>query len=209
MTDPAGAAEPEPAEGENAAPAAEGTARRRGATLSWLPASPAVVALVGVALPWFAPTGRGRRTNLSIPDAFCWQAGRVGYFAPLLIVIVAVSILGPRHGWYRRNAPARSLRRDGRLLIAVGVVAGAVLVLTWVLLPKSYSFSGLSWDTLVSAGYQLHRNPQPGYFLAIVAAADAIACGVVYLSAARRESGDDEPGEAGKIDDHDGTDPGR
>lgn len=178
--------------------------------LGWLPASPAVVALVGAALPWFAPTGHGPHGRLAIPQAFCWQAGRIGYFAPLLLVIAAVSIVGPRHGWFGRSAPARTFTRDGRLLVLAGLAAGAVLVLTWVLLPKSYTFGGgLTWDLIASLGYRLSRNPQPGYFLAAAAALDAVVCGAIYLAAGRREprAADTEP--AGKIEDHDGEDPGR
>lgn len=186
--------------------------KARGAALGWLPAGPAVLALVGAALPWFAPTGQGRGHNggrLDIPQAFCWQAGRVGYLAPLLLVIVAVSILGPRHGWFGRAAPPRTFTRDGWLLVVVGLAAAAVLGLCWVLLPKSYSFGGLSWDSLVAVGYRLDRNPQPGFALSAAAALAAVVCGGVYLLAARREPRAAAPEAAGKIDHHDGEDPGR
>lgn len=207
--DPAERAEPVPPD-VSATDAAGHTARLRGAALGWLPASPAVVALAGAVLPWFAPIGRRRNSSLAIPSAFSWQAGRIGYFAPLLLIIAAAAILGGRHGWFGQNAPRRTYTRDGWYLIAVGLAAGAVLALTWLLLPKSYTFTaGLSWNDLASLGYRLRRNPQPGYFLAIAAAADAVACGVVYLTVARRESRDEQADEAGKINEHDGKDPGR
>ena len=183
---------------------------QREAALSWLPASAALVALVGVALPWFAPSGQGRHGRLDIPEAYCWQAGRVGYLAPLLLVIVAVSIVGPRHGWFGRTGPERTFTRDGWLLVVAGLTAGGVVGLTWVLLPKSYTFGiGLSWDSLVASGYRLSRHPQPGYFLTAAAALDAVVCGGIYLAAARREPRAADLEAAGKIDDHDGEDPGR
>jgi hypothetical protein len=198
-------------QGDAANPAPPGQrARARGPALGWLAAGPAVVALVGAALPWFAPSGQGRHGSLDIPQAYCWQAGRVGYFAPLILVILAISIVGPRHGWFGRAAPPRTFTGDGRLLVLGGVAAGAVLVLTWVLLPKSYTFGGgLSWDTIASVGYRLSRNPQPGFFLTAVAALDAVVCGVVYLLAGRREPRAAAPDATGKIDNHDGEDPGR
>ena len=182
---------------------------RAGSALAWLPATFAVVALVGAALPWFAPTGTGRTGRLDIPEAHCWQAGRIGFLAPLILVVTALSIVGPRLGWFAKDQPARRLGRDGLLLIGAGIAAGAVLVLTWVLLPKSYTFSGLTWDNLAAAGFDMRRAPQPGYFLTIAAAADAVVCGVVYLLAARREASDADDDAAGIIDSHDGEDPGR
>jgi hypothetical protein len=186
--------------------------RLRG-SLDWLPVSLAVPALIGAVLPWFAPTGTGQGGGLQIAAAYCWQAGRIGFLAPLALVVAAVAVVGPRHGWFARGEP-RTYRHDGVLLIAAGVGAGVVLALTWWLLPKSYTFSaGLTWDSLVSLGYHIARNPQPGYFVTIAAAVDAIVCGVVYVVVARRqaaaESSDGPPAPAGKIDDHDGADPER
>ncbi|HEY2298824.1 MAG TPA: hypothetical protein VGH43_13910 [Jatrophihabitans sp.] len=182
---------------------------RRSRAMAWLPASFAVVALVGAALPWFAPTGTGRSGRLHIPEAHCWQAGRIGFLAPLLLVLTALSIVGPRVGWFGRNQPPRRLGRDGWFLAGAGVVAGIVLLLTWLLLPKSYTFSGLTWDNVAAAGFDMQRGPQPGYFLTIAAAGDAVVCGVVYLFAARREASDRSEVTAGIIDSHDGEDPGR
>jgi hypothetical protein len=182
---------------------------RPGSALAWLPATFAVVALVGAALPWFAPTGTGRSGRLSIPEAHCWQAGRIGFLAPLILVVTALSIVGPRLGWFAKDQPARRPGRDGLLLAGAGVAAGVVLLLTWVLLPRSYSFSGLTWDNLAAAGFDMRRGPQPGYFLTIAAAADAVVCGVVYLLAARREASDGDDAAAGIIDSHDGEDSGR
>ena len=182
---------------------------RTGSALAWLPATFAVVALVGAALPWFAPTGTGRGARLDIPEAYCWQAGRIGFLAPLVLVVVALLVVGPRLGWFAKNQPARRLRRDGLLLAGAGLAAGIVLALTWVLLPKSYTFSGLTWDALVGIGLDLRRGPQPGYFLTVAAAADAVVCGIVYLFAGRREASDRSDAEAGIIDSHDGEDPGR
>jgi hypothetical protein len=186
--------------------------RLRG-SLDWLPATPAVLALVGAALPWFAPTGAGQGGGLQIAAAYCWQAGRIGFLAPLVLLIAAVAVVGPRQGWFAKGE-ARTYRHDAVLLIAAGAAAGVVLALTWWLLPKSYTFSaGLTWDSLVSLGYHIARNPQPGYFVTIVGAADAVVCGIGYLVAARRgastESSDDPSAPAGKIDNHDGADPER
>jgi hypothetical protein len=189
----------------------DGAGRRSlaGSTLAWLPVGFAVVALVGAALPWFAPAGTGHGAHLTIPDAHCWQAGRIGFLAPLVLVLVALSIVGPRLGWFGKDQPPRQLRRDGLLLAGAGVLAGAVLVVTWLLLPKSYTFSGLTWDNLVANGISMRRGPQPGYFLTIAAAADALVCGVIYLVAARREGSDKTDVPAGIIDSHDGEDSGR
>ena len=186
--------------------------RLRG-SLDWLPATPAVLAVIGAALPWFAPTGAGQGGGLQIAAAYCWQAGRIGFLAPLALVLAAVAVVGPRHGWFARGVP-RTYRHDGVLLLTGGVGAGVVLVLTWWLLPKSYTFSaGLTWDSLVSLGYRIERNPQPGYLVTIAAAADAVVCGSVFLVVAKRraaaESSDGSHAPAGKIDEHDGADPER
>jgi hypothetical protein len=178
-------------------------------SLGWLPASPAVVALVGGFLPWFAPSGTGHGGRLDIPTAFCWQAGRIGFLAPLALVVIAVAILGPRHGWFAKAQPPRTFGRDGLLLIGAGVFAATVVLLTWILLPASYTFSGLTWDNLTAIGFDLRRNPQPGYFLTIVAAADAVGCGIVYWLVGRRESRAEPAEPAGIIDNHDGEDSGR
>lgn len=179
------------------------------AALTWLPASPAVVALIAAVLPWFAPAGYGHGQHIQAPEAFCWQAGRIGFLAPLAIVFVAVGILGPRHGWFARSAPPRTYRRDGVLLTAAGVVGGVVLVLTWVLVPRSYSFSGVTGADLPALGFSFARNAQPGFFLAVVAVADALGCGIVYLVAARRESAAGGDDAAGIIENHDGEEAGR
>ena len=155
--------------------------------LAWLPAAPGALALVAAVLPWFAPTGAGvGRVRLDIPRAFCWQAGRIGFLAPLVIVGVCVAVLGPRHGWFGKDQPPRTLRADGLLLAGAGVVAGAVLVATWYLLPASYTFSGLTWDTLVAAGYAMHRGPQPGFWIAVVAAVAALGSGIALVLIDRR-----------------------
>jgi hypothetical protein len=187
--------------------------KRRVGSLEWLPLTPAVPAVVGAALPWFSPTGAGEGGALAISPAYCWQAGRVGFLAPLVLVIAALAIVGPRHGWFARNEQ-RTYRHDGVVLATTGVGAGVILALTWWLLPRSYTFSaGLTWDSLVSLGYHISRNPQPGYFVTILAALDAVVCGIVYLLVARRrsaaESSDDPSPPAGKLDKHDGTDTGR
>jgi hypothetical protein len=149
-------------------------------------AAPAVVAVVGAVLPWFAPMGR----RVSIPTAFCLQAGRIGFLAPLAIIGAALFVLGPRLGWTGKDRPGRSNEMDGLLIAGSGAVAGAVLVLTWYLLPSSYTFTaGLSWDKLNAAGHALHRGPQPGYFISIAAAVLAVGCGVLLVWTGRRESG--------------------
>jgi hypothetical protein len=186
---------------------------RLGGWLDWLPATPAILALAGAVLPWFAPTGAGQGGGLQIAAAYCWQAGRIGFLAPLVLLIAAVAVVGPRQGWFAKGE-VRTYRHDATLLIAAGAAAGVVLALTWWLLPKSYTFSaGLTWDSLVSLGYHIARNPQPGYFVTIVGAVDAVACGIVYLVTASRragaESSDDASAPAGKIDNHDGADPER
>ena len=58
--------------------------RLRG-SLDWLPVSLAVPAVVGAVLPWFAPTGTGQGGGLQIAAAYCWQAGRIGFLAPLAL----------------------------------------------------------------------------------------------------------------------------
>src|SRR5689334_20802266 len=80
--------------------------------LHWLPATPAVLAVVAAVLPWFAPTGYGQGGGLQIAPAYCWQAGRIGFLAPLALVIAAVAVVGPRHGWFARGE-LRSYRHDG------------------------------------------------------------------------------------------------
>ncbi|MGH8861983.1 MAG: hypothetical protein ACRDVG_12255 [Jatrophihabitantaceae bacterium] len=156
--------------------------------LVWLAASPPLVAIPGAALPWFAPTGSGAgHVGLDIPQAFCWQAGRIGFLAPLALVVVGLAVLGPRLGWFGRDQPPRTVRRDGLLIAAAGLFAGLVLFATWLLLPRSYTFGALSWDTLLAAGYHLARGPQAGYFVSVAAAADALGCGVAFVLLGRRE----------------------
>lgn len=174
--------------------------------LTWLPASPALVAAVGAAFPWFAPGGAGTGGRAQLPVAYCWAAGRIGFLAPLVLVLTGVAIVGRRQGWFGSNQQPPSYRRDGLALIAAGLFAGAILLATWLLLPRSYNISGLTWQNLVDRGVHLTRNPQPAYFLTIAAAADALGCGVVYCFYGRRESAG---AGAGKIDSHDGADPGR
>jgi hypothetical protein len=153
--------------------------------VTWLCAAPAAVALVGAVLPWFAPTGR----RVSLPTAYCLQAGRIGFLAPLAIIGVAVAVLGRRLGWTRTDRPLRSRETDGLLIAGSGAVAGIVLVVTWYLLPSSYTFTaGLSWDQLNSGGHALTRGPQPGYFISIGAAVLAVACGALLVWTGRRES---------------------
>lgn len=213
MTDaPEPSAAPAPTDPQPSGEPAQQSDRLRGLA-DWLPVSFAVPALVGAALAWFAPTGSGQGGGLQIAPAYCWQAGRIGFLAPLALVIAAVAVLGPRHGWFAKGEP-RTYRHDGLVLLAGGVGAGVVLALTWWLLPKSYTFSaGLTWESLVSLGYRIARNPQPGYFVTIAAAADAIACAVADLVLAKRqastESSDGPSAPAGKIKNHDGADPGR
>ncbi len=212
-TDPAPDARAAHARAAHARAAGAPAKNRLAGSLEWLPLTPAVPAAIGAALPWFAPTGAGQGGSLAISPAYCWQAGRVGFLAPLVLIIAALAITGPRHGWYAKDQE-RTYRHDGVVLTATGLGAGAILALTWWLLPKSYTFSaGLTWDSLVSLGYHIARNPQPGYFVAIAAALDAVVCGVVYLVVGRRqaatESSDDPAPAAGKIVKHDGADPGR
>lgn len=183
--------------------------RRLRRVLGWLPAGPAVVAVIGAVLPWFAPTGSGQGGGLSIAAAYCWQAGRIGFLAPVIIVLTAVTVVGARQGWFGKDRP-HTLGRDAIVLSASGLGAGAIVALTWFLLPNSYSFpAGLTWDSLTGLGYRITRNPQPGYFLTIAAAAAAIGCGIGYLMVARREPSDSSSVTAGKIDNHDGEDPER
>ena len=144
---------------------------------------PGIVALVGAVLPWFAPTGRG----VSIPKAYCLQAGRVGFLAPLALIVAAVVVLGPRLGWFAKDQPTRRLDTDGLIMGGAGAAAAVVLGLAWVLLPSSYSFSGTTWDRLNSSGRHLTRGPQLGFVISIVAAALGIVCGVALLMAGRRD----------------------
>jgi hypothetical protein len=174
--------------------------------LDWLPASPALVAVIGAALPWFAPGGYGTGGRAHLAEAYCWAAGRVGFLAPLALVLVGVAIVGRRHGWFGKNQQPRSYQYDGVLLIVAGLFAGAMLLAAWTLLPRSYTISGLTWQNLVDRGVHLSRNPQPAYFLTIAAAADAVLCGIVYYLYGRREAA---ATDAGKIESHDGADSGR
>lgn len=152
--------------------------------VAWLAAAPAILALVGALLPWFAPTG----TGVSIPVAHSWQAGRIGFLAPLAIVGGGIAVLGPRLGLFSKGQPVRPLGRDGMAVLLSGALAAVVIVLAWFLLPASYTFSGgVSWDQLASAGHNLKREPQFGYFISIAAAVLAIGCGAALLVAGRRE----------------------
>ncbi len=150
---------------------------------AWLAAVPGVVGLVGAVLPWFAPTGRG----VAIPKAYCLQAGRVGFLGPLVLIVAAVIVVGPRLGWFGSGQPTRRLDTDGLIVGGAGVAAAVVLGLAWVLLPSSYSFTGTTWDRLNAAGHHLTRGPQVGYLISIAAAALAILCGVLLLVAGRRD----------------------
>jgi hypothetical protein len=151
--------------------------------VAWFVAVPGVAALVSAVLPWFAPTGRG----VSIPKAFCLQAGRIGFLAPLAIIVAAVVVLGPRVGMFGKAQPTRRLDTDGLIIGGAGVAAAVMLGLTWLLLPNSYSFTGTTWDRLNAAGHQLTRGPQAGYLIGIAAAVLAIICGVLLLVAGRRD----------------------
>jgi hypothetical protein len=144
---------------------------------------PGVAALASAVLPWFAPTGRG----VSIPKAYCLQAGRVGFLAPLAIVVAAVIVLGPRVGVFSKGQPTRRLDTDGLIVGGAGVAGAVVLGLTWLLLPSSYTFPGKTWDQLNAEGAHLLRGPQTGYLIAIAAAVLAIICGAVLLVAGRRD----------------------
>jgi hypothetical protein len=163
--------------------------------IAWLLAAPAVLAAFGAVLPWFAPSGtRGGVRAVEIPRAYCVQAGHVGFLAPLLLIVAGVSLLGPR---LRRTgarpggdgASVRPLAVDGLILLGCGVAAAIVLVLTWYLLPSSYTFTGgLSWDALERAGFDLRRGPRAGYFLTVAAAVLAIGCGAALVLAGRRNT---------------------
>jgi hypothetical protein len=195
--EPVGEAEPEPTpepEPEAAprpepepAPTAEPTTRVT--PLAWLAAAPAIVAIVGAVLPWFAPTGtKGGVAAVDIPKAFCLQAGRVGFLAPLALIVAAVAVLGPRLGLFAKGQPTRRLDTDGLVVAGSGLGAALVLGVAWYFLPDSYTFSGgISWDSLSNAGFDLQRQPQPGYFISIAAAVIAIGCGVAMVVAGRRE----------------------
>jgi hypothetical protein len=165
------------------AKAAPVTEAQRLPRAAWLAAVPGVAALLSAVLPWFAPTGRG----VSIPKAFCLQAGRIGFLAPLAIIVAVVMVLGPRVGIFGKGQPTRRLDTDGLIIGGAGVAAAVVLGLTWLLLPNSYSFTGTTWDRLNALGHQLTRGPQVGYFIGIAAAVLAIVCGVLLLVAGRRD----------------------
>jgi hypothetical protein len=155
--------------------------------IAWLLAVPAVLAALGAVLPWFAPTGtRNGVRAVDIPQAYCVQAGHIGFLAPLLLIVAGVALLGPR---LRRANPApRPLEMDGLILLGCGVAAAIVLVVTWFLLPSSYTFTGgMSWAALERAGFDLRRGPQIGYFLTVAAAVLAICCGATLAVVGRRE----------------------
>lgn len=163
-----------------------GTRRPR---IVWLAVPPAIVALMGGVLPWFAPTGRkGGSTAVDIPAAHSWQAGRIGFLAPLAVIGVAICVLGPRLAPSDDTAPPRPLGRDGMAFVIAGIAALAVLGIAWYFLPASYQFSdGRTWATLQHDGVTMRRGPQPGYFLTIAAALVAMGCGTALVVAGRRE----------------------
>jgi hypothetical protein len=155
--------------------------------IAWLLAVPAVLAALGAVLPWFAPSGtRNGVRAVDIPEAYCVQAGHVGFLAPLLLIVAGVALLGPR--LRRTDPPVRPLETDGWIMLGSGVAAVILLVVTWYLLPSSYTFTGgLSWDALERAGFELRRGPQVGYFVTIAAALLAIGCGATLVLVGRRE----------------------
>lgn len=94
-----------------------------------------------------------------IPKAYCLQAGRIGFLAPLALLLGAVAILGPRLGRSSRGRPLRRVDTDGYLLGGLGIAAGLVLAAAWYFLPASYTFSGgIGWDGLRTLGYVLRKN---------------------------------------------------
>jgi hypothetical protein len=163
-----------------------GTRRPR---VVWLAVPPAIIALVGGLLPWFAPTGtKGGSTAVDIPAAYSWQSGRIGFLAPLTVIGVAICVLGPRLAPSGESTPARPLGRDGMAFVIGGIAALAVLGIAWYFLPASYLFSdGRTWTTLQHEGITMRRGPQPGYFVTIAAAVAAIGCGAALVVAGRRE----------------------
>jgi hypothetical protein len=161
--------------------------------VAWLIPLAALLAVIGAFTPWFRPeASRGGQTVHAKDALYSWKDGKIGLVAPIILVILAISVIGLLQGKARGRFasgpdPVRSV---AKYCIGAGVVSLVCLLIAWFLVTSQYKFGdGRSWDqyekALRDVGATLSRGPQIGYWLTLVAGVLAIVGGVLTLLAAK------------------------
>lgn len=165
--------------------------------VAWFVPLAALVAIIGAATPWFNPTAKQNGVNV-LQDGgalYSWKDGRIGLAAPILLVLLSISVIGLLRGKvgrrFKGTNPVRSL---GTSTIIIGLIAVATAVIAWFLVPGQYHFTAgattLSWHDLQDRGLAMSRGPQIGFFLTIVAGVLAVIAGIaVRVQGTRRPAG--------------------
>jgi hypothetical protein len=156
--------------------------------------------VIGAFTPWFTPeaSARGRTIDAEI-SLYSWKDGKVGLIAPIVLVVIAISVIGLLSGKRRGRlaGAADPVKAAGKYAVIAGAVSAVCLVIAWFLVTSRYTFNGLSWDELdkrlAALGGSLSRGPQIGYFLTIAAAALAIIGGVLMMTVSKEKASADSP----------------
>lgn len=159
-------------------------------TVAWIIPLAGVLALIGVFTPWFDPSGsfKGQKVLQAADKLYSWKDGKIGLIAPILLVILAISVggllVGRSVSRFERGSAGPVVTAARAAMIAGAVALGAA-VIAWFLVPSQYdnipSDAGGSWDGAGKLGIDMTRGPQIGYWLTIAAAVIALIGGVLML----------------------------
>ena len=159
--------------------------------VAWLVPLAALLAVIGAFTPWFRPHGEAGGASKDFDNLYSWKDGKIGLVAPIILVILAISVIGLLQGKARGRFasgpdPVRSV---AKYCIGAGVVSLVCLLIAWFLVTSQYKFQvpgrTYSWDDFEKLGVTLSRGPQIGYWLTLVAGVLAIVGGVLMLLAAK------------------------
>jgi hypothetical protein len=167
--------------------------------IAWLVPLAAVVAIVGVVLPWFKPIGYagGKHQEIGVV-AHAWQGGAVGVLGPILLVIAGVIVLRR----ILRSAPAKPGKNPVR---RAGMIAALFAVLTYVaqlaarglVLHGTVDINGQSIkldDLAGQLGYSaISRGTQIGFWITAVAALLALVGGIAMFAAGKKAPASSAP----------------
>lgn len=175
-------------------PPVPGTQPVQAPAVAWLVPVAALIAVIGAFTPWFDPTAERNGVNLLKGGGalYSWKDGRIGLAAPILLVILAISVIGLLRGKVSRrfSGSQNPVRSVGKVTIGLGVVALVCVVIAWFLVPGQYHFittdgTSFSWHDLQRHGLKMGRGPQIGFYLTIVAGVLAIVGGIAMLATAK------------------------